>query len=485
MMKVVIGIVAITALIGTPALAADMAVKAPPPAVAPAPIYNWTGFYLGGGLGYGMWNANEFATEIPSSLSGFAGVASQNQTWGGRGWFGTVVGGFDYQFNDRFVAGVFADADYSNIKGHFGDTNLEESGEMKQTWAWAAGGRLGYLMLPTLLSYFNVGFTQAHFDQVNLLVFGLTPSADVLPSQTYNGWFLGGGLETMLFPGWYLKTEYRFADYGSKDIQVVGTNTNYVLNSHPLVQTIRAEITYKFGAPAGAVGVGKAPVAGFIGVVKAPQPAVQNWSGLYLGGGFGYGMFNLDNSLFDPSVGHVVSANQTSGGRGWLGTVVGGFDYQFTDRFVGGVFADADFTNIKGHLQDIFGEESGEIKENWAWAVGGRIGYVVVPSVLPYLNGGFTQAHFSGGNLAAFGITPTSATFAAQTYNGWFLGGGVETMLFPGWFLRTEYRFADYGSKTIPFDIWIETVHPYVQTVRTTLTYKFNWGTPGPVVAKW
>jgi hypothetical protein len=30
------------ALIGTPAVAADMAVKAPPP--APAPVYSWTGF---------------------------------------------------------------------------------------------------------------------------------------------------------------------------------------------------------------------------------------------------------------------------------------------------------------------------------------------------------------------------------------------------------------------------------------------------------
>jgi len=34
--------IAAIALIGTPAFAADMAVKAPPP--APAPVYDWTGF---------------------------------------------------------------------------------------------------------------------------------------------------------------------------------------------------------------------------------------------------------------------------------------------------------------------------------------------------------------------------------------------------------------------------------------------------------
>lgn len=32
------------------AAAADMAVKAPPP--PPAPAYGWTGFYVGGNIGY-------------------------------------------------------------------------------------------------------------------------------------------------------------------------------------------------------------------------------------------------------------------------------------------------------------------------------------------------------------------------------------------------------------------------------------------------
>ena len=35
----------------TPASAADMAVKAPPPPVVP-PIYNWGGFYIGANGGY-------------------------------------------------------------------------------------------------------------------------------------------------------------------------------------------------------------------------------------------------------------------------------------------------------------------------------------------------------------------------------------------------------------------------------------------------
>jgi outer membrane immunogenic protein len=45
MKKLATCVIAIAGLIGTPAFAADMAVKAPPP--PPAPVYSWTGFYAG------------------------------------------------------------------------------------------------------------------------------------------------------------------------------------------------------------------------------------------------------------------------------------------------------------------------------------------------------------------------------------------------------------------------------------------------------
>ena len=171
--------------------------------------------------------------------------------------------------------------------------------------------------------------------------------------------------------------------------------------------------------------------------------------------------------------------------------MLGGFDYQFNDRIVGGLFADADSSGIKGRLADTDEEETYPVKQQWAWAVGGRIGFVVVPSVLSYFNGGFTQAHFSGGAGEFSNGAPAFDTLASQTYDGWFLGGGVEMMVFPGWFVKTEYRFADYDTKDVAVTStgitasFVERIHPSVQTIRTTLTYRFNWGTPGPVVAKY
>jgi outer membrane immunogenic protein len=77
--------------------------------------------------------------------------------------------------------------------------------------------------------------------------------------------------------------------------------------------------------------------------------------------------------------------------------------------------------------------------------------------------------------------------------------GGVENSLnifgiaAPGWFMKTEYRVAEYERTTLP-ETFVPpagvgltglavSVKPIVQTVSTSLVYRFNWG--GPVVAKY
>jgi len=90
-----IGLVSALALGAGAALAADLplAVKATP---APPPsAVNWTGCYVNGGGGYGMWNQDSYIEgTTPVIIPG-----SPNATAGGRGWFGVAGGGCDYQFN--------------------------------------------------------------------------------------------------------------------------------------------------------------------------------------------------------------------------------------------------------------------------------------------------------------------------------------------------------------------------------------------------
>lgn len=60
-----------------PAHAADLTqrpvYRAPPPpqAILVSPVYNWTGFYIGGNVGYG-WSHREFTTPLPVSQERFS-----------------------------------------------------------------------------------------------------------------------------------------------------------------------------------------------------------------------------------------------------------------------------------------------------------------------------------------------------------------------------------------------------------------------------
>ena len=94
---------------------------------------------------------------------------------------------------------------------------------------------------------------------------------------------------------------------------------------------------------------------------------------------------------------------------------------------------------------------------------------------MPYFSAGYTRARF----------TDSAATIPSHNYSGWFVGSGVETrlsgflgILGPGWFWRNEYRFADYRSTTFSNSPVLSSVsvRPFVQTVRSEITYKFNWG---------
>jgi outer membrane immunogenic protein len=238
MKKLTLATAALVALTGS-AIAADLPRKAPA-AVAPAPlpVATWTGCYLTGGVGYGMWNQDNQAF--------IAGVpVSAEHTDGGRGWLGRVGGGCDYQFWQKFVVGALADYDFASLKGNISALGVAGgiSGDEKMTWAWAGGGRLGYLPWDTLMVYMSGGYTQAHF---NGTIF--TPVAFTTSGTTYSGWFLGSGYEYRfdMLPGLYWRTEYRFNSYNSKDIQIFGGAPNTFVNSEKFVQTVTSSLVWRF-----------------------------------------------------------------------------------------------------------------------------------------------------------------------------------------------------------------------------------------------
>jgi outer membrane immunogenic protein len=229
------------------AMAADLPTRvSPAQPYVPAPVANWTGFYVGGGGGYGLYDAD--------SSSVFAGIPGINGTTGGKGWFGTVQVGGDLQFAGNWVAGIFGDWDFASIKGTLLDANSNGRYGLKETSAWAVGGRVGYLITPQILSYFTGGYTAAQFKSatgVCATPFGCPVAVITLPKSDYTGYFLGGGTEVLLgfAPGWSVKTEYRLAHYSSQTVGFTSAPAipgGATATIKPVVQTIRSELVYKF-----------------------------------------------------------------------------------------------------------------------------------------------------------------------------------------------------------------------------------------------
>src|SRR6266702_5270815 len=227
MKKFLLATVALVALGATaPALAADLAAR--PYTKAPAyaqPIYNWTGFYIGGHLG-----------------GAFAGDNSFN---GNDGRFlGGVQGGADYQFAPSWVVGL--ETQYSWLSnsnngvlfpgGVLVTSNSDQLGSVT--------GRLGYSWGPALL-YAKGGYGWKDGNNLNVSVGGV-PVAFTTNGNHRDGFTVGAGLEYMFAPNWSAKAEYQYYNFGDTTFttgpaDILGTR--FRNDEH----TVKVGINYRFG----------------------------------------------------------------------------------------------------------------------------------------------------------------------------------------------------------------------------------------------
>ena len=118
MKKAIYCLLGLLGFIGTPALAADMPVRWAAPEVGPA-IWNWTGFYIGGGLG-GDWSRYETKlTTVNGATPLFAAGDIGRLNALGSPTISTLTGavggrvGYNYQV-DHWVFGLEGTAWYFN-----------------------------------------------------------------------------------------------------------------------------------------------------------------------------------------------------------------------------------------------------------------------------------------------------------------------------------------------------------------------------------
>ena len=241
-----LGLLAATALVTagiSAASAADLPMRAAPPApvFAPVPVFTWTGFYVGGQVGYG-WNANDNDFDVPVGYTvdglPFTGFGGDE----GDGFLAGVHAGYNVQLGS-FVIGVEGD-----VEGVFGDdddddlvivgpggvvfTNYGFAGNALD-WQGSIRARAGFAFDRALI-YATGGFAFAGVSDG----FGILGNDDTL-----TGWTLGAGVEYAFTNNLTTRLEYRYTSYEGGD----NFFNNVSLGSNDIeFHTVRAGISYKF-----------------------------------------------------------------------------------------------------------------------------------------------------------------------------------------------------------------------------------------------
>jgi outer membrane immunogenic protein len=211
------------------ATAADLAIRKAPP--APAPVFSWTGFYIGAHVGTG-WGTTE------SEFSAVSFPISQTQT---NGFLGGVQGGYNWQVSPWAVIGVEADFSWSGVKGT-SPCIVVLACSTDHDWYTTVAGRFG-VTSDRALFYVKGGVAWAQTTYA-ASIGGFTTSVD----ETRVGALFGTGIEYAFLPGWSAKVEYNYIDFGKDDFNfAVGPGSvNVAIREKD--HLVKAGLNYRFGS---------------------------------------------------------------------------------------------------------------------------------------------------------------------------------------------------------------------------------------------
>jgi outer membrane immunogenic protein len=251
MKKFLLGTVAV-ALMGmaAPVLAADMAYKAPAPAPYVAPIYNWTGFYIGGNGGWGQsHNCVDFL-----DASGVAFAQGCRDRSGGLG--GGQIG-YRWQAS-QWVFGLEAQGDWADLSNTRQSLLIPTiSTRSKTSGIGLFTGQIGYAWNASL---FYVKGGAAVTDNRFSILDNPTGLELAAWSATRWGGTVGVGWEYGFAPNWSAGIEYDHLFMGHANNSFAATDPRIVgfLNSriNQDVDLVTVRVNYRFG-PWGAPGVSR------------------------------------------------------------------------------------------------------------------------------------------------------------------------------------------------------------------------------------
>jgi outer membrane immunogenic protein len=239
MNKLLLAATALMATIAGPALAADMAVKAPL-LKAPAPAFSWTACYLGANGG-GAWTQTTMS-HVPDG----GDYGKENS----QGYFGGAQVGCDYQ-SGIWVFGVKGQASFGDSnRTHVVPANpaLQLTDYNNINAIYTATGRIGITPIPTGLLYVQAGGAWLYDEQeVSSGVSGLFERGNAYLS----GWVVGVGAEREFLTNWSLFAEVNYMSFGTKNVPFTlasGPGPADILATKANVESLLFGLNYRFGA---------------------------------------------------------------------------------------------------------------------------------------------------------------------------------------------------------------------------------------------
>lgn len=205
---------------------------------------NWSGFYIGGNVGGGWANASaDFSTTGPvfgtadNHMTGFAGGAQLGYNW----QTGPLVLGAETDFQGASIDGSLS----TNCPAALCGIPLSASYNQKMPWFGTVRGRIGYAQ-DSWLVYVTGGYAYGRLETTASATAGGS-TATLSQTDFRDGWTAGGGIEVALAPGWSLKAEYLFMDFGRNattwavpGLPTLTDSTNLNMN------TVRTGVNYRF-----------------------------------------------------------------------------------------------------------------------------------------------------------------------------------------------------------------------------------------------
>lgn len=221
----------------------------------PAPIFTWTGFYLGVDVGGGFGSSSWSNIVVPSDTGeNYPGTFAKHDV---SGAVGGIQAGYNIQVGS-FVYGVNGEINLAGVDGNnrcfgnYGDYNAQCTDHIR-----ALGdllGRVGFTPMDRMLLYFQggLGYENGTEQPAGENYYGSAVNGYQSTSFDRWGYVLGGGADFAVTDHWIIGADYKYYGFDKTNISFTPVapveywNPPFSADTKNNVQTVTVHIGYKF-----------------------------------------------------------------------------------------------------------------------------------------------------------------------------------------------------------------------------------------------